>query len=116
MRDTDLRPEAINAHDPFKYEHGGSLAYIGSNKGVAELKTKLWDHYPLLGNDQICVEGTSAFAIWRSLYFSKLMSERNRVMVLFDWLKTFLFGRDISSSHVAEMRPVTEGAKETAKK
>lgn len=116
MRDTDLRPEAIDAHEPFKYEHGGSLAYIGSNKGVAELKTKLWDHYPLLGNDQICVEGTSAFAIWRSLYFSKLMSERNRAMVLFDWLKTFLFGRDISSSHVAELRPVTEEMKHTVKK
>lgn len=71
------------------------MAYVGGGKGVAEL-TSLWDLYPST-DGQIKVNGTGAFAIWRSLYFSKLMSARNRSQVSFDWLKASILGRDIST-------------------
>ena len=70
---------------------------MGDGKGIAEIRG-LWDHYPT-PQGQV-VGGTSAFAIWRSLYFSKLMSSRNQAQVAFDWLKTGMFGRDISTPHV----------------
>ncbi len=96
----------------FQYVDRGALAYVGSSKGVAELKPFLWNKYPLLsgGLDSsptsavipaaLHLEGGNAFAIWRSLYFTKLMSQKNRVHVSFDWLKTSMFGRDISSLYV----------------
>jgi len=82
-------------YPPFSYVHRGSLAYIGSSRGVADLKPLLWEHYPNPGSLQ--VEGGTAFLIWRSLYFTKLMSGRNKLQVAGDWLKTWLYGRDISS-------------------
>jgi hypothetical protein len=45
------------------------------------------------------VEGQPAFIIWKSLYFSKLLSTRNQAQVIFDWISTSLFGRDISTVH-----------------
>ena len=45
------------------------------------------------------VEGQPAFIIWKSLYFSKLLSSRNQAQVIFDWISTTLFGRDISTVH-----------------
>jgi len=77
------------------------------NKGIAELKS-LWDLYPSNG-EKIQVQGVSAFAIWRSLYFSKLMSHRNRAQVMFDWGRTSVFGRDIATAQILNV-----GATETA--
>lgn len=31
---------------PFQYKHKGSLAYVGGNEGVAELKKLIWVGYP----------------------------------------------------------------------
>jgi NADH:ubiquinone reductase (non-electrogenic) len=77
------------------------MAYLGASKGVAELKGLLWDHYPISkqSNENTIIEGTRAFALWRSLYFSRLLSQRNKVQVLFDWFKASIFGRDISSPY-----------------
>jgi NADH:ubiquinone reductase (non-electrogenic) len=33
---------------------------------------------------------------WRSAYVSTLYSVRNRTLVMTDWLKVKLFGRDVS--------------------
>lgn len=85
----------------FQYSHKGALAYTGGGKGVAELKS-LWDNYPSQ-DGKVRVEGPGAFAIWRSLYFSKLMSTRNQAQVGFDWAKAFLFGRDISSPFSSDL-------------
>jgi len=98
FRDTELSEEKIEAAPAFKFDYKGSLAYTGGGKGVAELKS-LWDAYPS-ADGQVRVEGTGAFAIWRSLYFSKLMSNRNQAQVGFDWLKVYLFGRDISTPFI----------------
>jgi hypothetical protein len=45
------------------------------------------------------IQGQTAFVIWKSLYFSKLLSGRNQAQVAFDWVSTSLFGRDISTTH-----------------
>jgi NADH:ubiquinone reductase (non-electrogenic) len=42
------------------------------------------------------VSGRLAFFLWRSVYAVKQVSTRTRVLVLFDWVKTRVFGRDTS--------------------
>lgn len=58
------------------------------------------------GNDQALTQvdpialrlsGYFAFLVWRSVYITKQVSFRNRVLILFDWVKTRAFGRDLSS-------------------
>lgn len=68
---------------PFRYFHQGMLAYIGNNKGLADT--------PGGG-----MRGWVAWLMWRSVYFTKLVSLRNKVLVLFDWFKARCFGRDLS--------------------
>lgn len=72
---------------PFEYSHQGSLAYIGSDKAVADIS---W----LSGN--FATGGTLTFLFWRSAYLSMCFSTRNRVLVIVDWLKAKMFGRDVS--------------------
>lgn len=72
---------------PFHYSHQGSLAYIGSEKAIADL--------PLF-NGNIASGGGAAMLFWRSAYVSTLYSVRNRTLVMADWLKVKLFGRDVS--------------------
>jgi NADH:ubiquinone reductase (non-electrogenic) len=91
---------------PFHYTHQGSLAYIGSERAVADVS---W----LNGN--FATGGGLTYLFWRSAYLSmcfssksktstlKLVREvlipsaRNRVLVVLDWLKSKAFGRDVSS-------------------
>lgn len=68
---------------PFWYLHQGMLAYIGNRKGLAET--------PAGG-----LRGWMAWLMWRSVYLTKLVSLRNKVLVLFDWCKARMFGRDLS--------------------
>ena len=99
-RDTLFREENLTYAPDFTYINRGSLAYLGHSAGVAELNTNsLWDHYPAQ-NGKITVEGAGAFALWRSLYFSQLMSMRNRAEVGFDWMRTASMGRDISTPYI----------------
>ncbi|KAF2078453.1 hypothetical protein CYY_000203 [Polysphondylium violaceum] len=70
----------------FKYRHMGTLAYIGDHQAVAEFK----------GDSTTTFEGYFTYYLWRSVYFTKLLSMRNRVLVSFDWLKSTVFGRDVS--------------------
>ncbi|BEJ08958.1 hypothetical protein CcaverHIS641_0510520 [Cutaneotrichosporon cavernicola] len=72
---------------PFHYSHQGSLAYIGSEKAIADL--------PLF-NGNVASGGGAAMLFWRSAYVSTLYSVRNRTLVLADWMKVKLFGRDVS--------------------
>ena len=69
---------------PFAYSHQGSLAYIGSDKAIADI--------PLL-NGNVASGGTATFLFWRSAYLSNLFSLRNRSLVILDWLKVKIFGR-----------------------
>ncbi|KAL0071083.1 NADH:ubiquinone oxidoreductase [Marasmius tenuissimus] len=72
---------------PFHYSHQGSLAYIGSDKAIADLP---------FANGNIATGGVMTFLFWRSAYISTLFSLRNRVLVANDWLMTKIFGRDLS--------------------
>lgn len=67
----------------FKFKNLGMLAYIGGNRAVADLPA---------GN----AGGFSTWIFWRSAYLTKLVSLKNKVLVLFDWFKAAMFGRDIS--------------------
>jgi NADH:ubiquinone reductase (non-electrogenic) len=68
---------------PFRYRHLGMLAYIGHNEAVADLP----------GHKS---RGFSTWVFWRSAYLTRLVSWKNKILVLFDWTKTMLFGRDVS--------------------
>lgn len=68
---------------PFRYRHFGMLAYIGSNRALADLRT-------------VKGRGFSTWVFWRSTYLTKLVSWKNKILVVFDWIKTLIFGRDIS--------------------
>ncbi|KAI0055965.1 NADH dehydrogenase [Artomyces pyxidatus] len=72
---------------PFHYSHQGSLAYIGSEKAIADL---------VFFNQKIATGGVATYLFWRSAYISTLFSLRNRVLVANDWLKVKLFGRDLA--------------------
>jgi NADH:ubiquinone reductase (non-electrogenic) len=71
----------------FEYTHQGSLAYIGMDRAVADIS--LWG-----GN--VASAGGLTFLFWRSAYLSMVFSTRNRVLVIMDWLKVKVFGRDVS--------------------
>jgi len=74
----------------FAYTHQGSLAYIGSEKAIADI--------PFFGNGNIASGGLATMIFWRSAYISTLFSLRNRTLVLLDWTKTRILGRDVSRS------------------
>jgi len=67
----------------FKYKHMGMLAYIGENRALADLPN-------------VKGKGFATWLFWRSAYITKLVSLKNKILVLFDWFKTLCFGRDIS--------------------
>ncbi len=69
---------------PFKYRNLGMLAYIGGRHALADLS-----HFK--------GRGRLAWIFWRSAYITRLVSVKNKVLVVFDWCKTFFFGRDVSS-------------------
>jgi len=69
---------------PFSYRHLGMLAYIGSRRALADLPN-------------VKGKGFTAFLFWRSAYLTRLVSLKNKILVLFDWIKASIFGRDISS-------------------
>lgn len=69
---------------PFKFKNLGMLAYIGDHKALAD-------------TPQFKGTGFKTFLLWRSAYLTKLISFKNKLLVLFDWTKTFLFGRDVSN-------------------
>ncbi len=40
--------------------------------------------------------GFMTWLFWRSAYLTKLVSRKNKLLVAEDWLRTHIFGRDIS--------------------
>jgi NADH:ubiquinone reductase (non-electrogenic) len=75
--------EATKHVGPFEHNSMGMLAYIGSDKAIADFPTG------------IRVGGALTFYFWRSAYLSNLFSIRNKMLVLSDWSKKTAFGRDI---------------------
>ncbi|MDB5034752.1 MAG: putative dehydrogenase [Chlorobi bacterium] len=83
--------KALNAiHDgespkPFKFNNLGMLAYVGESKALADIPKA-----------NIRWRGLITYIFWRSAYFTRLIGFKNKVLVLFDWIKTAVFGRDLS--------------------
>lgn len=75
---------------PFQFLNLGILAYTGGGSALAQLQ--------VTPSDKTRVKGTGkvGFGLWRSVYLSKQVSWRNRVLVFVDWAKTQAFGRDIT--------------------
>lgn len=71
----------------FKYNHMGSLAYIGKEKAVADLA---------FGSSKYTSAGSFTFLFWKSAYLAMCLSFRNRLLVALDWAKVSFFGRDSS--------------------
>ncbi|GMH44754.1 hypothetical protein BSKO_12706 [Bryopsis sp. KO-2023] len=70
--------------ETFQYSHKGSLAYVGTDKAVMDL--------PVIGP----LWGFGAGLVWKSFETYSQISSRNQLLVALDWLRTKLFGRDIS--------------------
>jgi NADH:ubiquinone reductase (non-electrogenic) len=68
---------------PFRYKNLGMLAYIGGERALADLS-------------RVKAGGFITFIFWRSVYLTKLLSMKNKILVLFDWMKAAVFGRDVS--------------------
>lgn len=71
--------------EPFVFRNLGMLAYIGESKALADIPRA-----------DVQWRGESTYFFWRSAYLTRLVSLKNKVLVLFDWIKARLFGRDLS--------------------
>lgn len=69
--------------EPFEYRHLGMLAYVGGSKALADLEA-------------VKGRGWATWLFWRSAYLSRIVSLKNKTLVMFDWIKAKVFGRDIS--------------------
>ena len=72
----------------FHYNHQGSLAYIGSERAVADLVWGDWSN--------VSTGGTITFLFWRSAYIYMCLSIKNQILDCMAWLKVSMFGRDCS--------------------
>jgi len=67
----------------FEYQHFGQFAYVGNQVSVADLPSAK------LG-------GFATWWLWRSAYIYNQHSLRNQWLVFSDWMKAWIFGRDVS--------------------
>lgn len=73
----------------FEFLNLGLLAYLGGGEALSQVQ---------VGESRLLSEaGSTGFLLWRSVYVVKQVSPRTRFLVLFDWLKTKIFGRDVTS-------------------
>ncbi|PIA55007.1 hypothetical protein AQUCO_00800024v1 [Aquilegia coerulea] len=81
-----LRFRGMGRHrfHPFRYKHLGQFAPLGGEQTAAQLP-----------GDWVSI-GRSSQWLWYSVYASKLVSWRTRVLVISDWTRRFVFGRDSS--------------------
>uniref|UniRef100_A0A0G4FMA0 FAD/NAD(P)-binding domain-containing protein n=1 Tax=Chromera velia CCMP2878 TaxID=1169474 RepID=A0A0G4FMA0_9ALVE len=83
-------PFGVDSRDlakPFQFLNLGILAYLGGGSALAQIQ---------VDQRQLRQEGAAGWVLWRGVYFTKQVSLRNRLLVALDWLKTSLFGRDIT--------------------
>ncbi|MCE3214840.1 hypothetical protein HAX54_053470 [Datura stramonium] len=78
---------------PFRYRHLGQFAPLGGEQTAAQLP-----------GDWVSI-GHSTQWLWYSVYASKLVSWRTRVLVVSDWIRRSTFGRDSSRICYHETNP-----------
>ncbi|KAM0001584.1 putative NADH:ubiquinone reductase (non-electrogenic) [Helianthus debilis subsp. tardiflorus] len=69
---------------PFRYKHLGQFALLGGEQTAAQLPS-----------DWLSIGHISQW-LWYSVYASKKVSWRTRSLVVSDWMRRFIFGRDSS--------------------
>jgi len=74
---------------PFQFLNLGILAYTGGGSALAQVSTAP-EAEPIKGTGKV------GNALWKSVYISKQVSWRNRLMVINDWIRRQVFGRDIT--------------------
>ena len=74
---------------PFQFLNLGILAYTGGGSALAQVN-------PAPNSPAVKGSGKLGNAVWRSVYLSKQVSWRNRLLVITDWINRSLFGRDIT--------------------
>lgn len=79
-----FRGEGRHRFRPFRYKHLGQFAPLGGEQTAAQLP-----------GDWVSI-GHSSQWLWYSVYASKLVSWRTRSLVISDWGRRFIFGRDSS--------------------
>ena len=83
-----LRLRGCGDAPTFAFLNLGLLAYVGGGEALSQLQ---------LGDYRVgAYAGSAAYLLWRSVYIVKQVATRNRVLVTFDWIKTAIFGRDIT--------------------
>jgi len=81
---SQLKVHTIEDIPSFNYNHRGSFASLGGHNAVGEV--------PGL----VTGGGIDVWLMWRGVYLAKQFSLYNKVRMLTDWIRTSLFGRDIS--------------------
>lgn len=76
---------------PFHYNNQGSLATIGRNKAVADLK-------------HLKLHGFFAWAVWMLVHLRSILGVRNKITVLFDWVWNY-FTYDQSKRFILYIKP-----------
>ena len=73
---------------PFKFLNLGQLAYTGGGEALSQVQ---------FGDKKLFNQaGSVGFLLWRSVYIVKQVSSKTRFLVLFDWFKVKIFGRDVT--------------------
>jgi len=70
--------------EPFHFKYLGVMAYIGHQHSIMDSK---W------------FKGTGLISwfLWRSVYLTRLELVKNKFQVPFEWLRTFIWGRDVTT-------------------
>ena len=101
--------------EPFQYRHHGIMTYIGDGEAAVSLpQPKFGGNFfaslyeeaasretrekQSQNDGHIDLVGGAGFAVWRSVYFSKVVSWNNRYNIATDWLRAIAFGRNASSA------------------
>eukprot|EP01084_Bolivina_argentea_P004712 8931_1 len=85
-----------NYNKTFGYTYKGSMAYIGSWRGVINLPHHNDKQSSEVKKRLTRLQGIRAWLFWRSAYFTMLTSTVNRILVPMYWFKAWVFGRDFS--------------------
>ena len=85
---TWLLSRGLEEAPEFVFLNLGLLAYIGGGEALNQVKL---GEVPIFN-----YSGRIAFLLWKTVYLAKQAATRNQALISFDWLRTELFGRDIT--------------------
>ena len=85
--------QILKDEKPYTYFHMGSMATLGGWRGVIDFTSMgNMKHHLNAGKHS----GFLSFIVWRSAYWGRQVSIANKLLIPIYWMKTWIFGRDIS--------------------